>query len=133
MTHRLPQSCERAGPSPDHESVLRQRDALLQLQSGAAHLRNKVPVEAGTFDQPVAEDTALANEKDRPNIVDSGEFEGKFPALRLRDNIATHNKGGYPPAKGAAQGSRPSKPTRFRKEKVSARSYCSSKVLLALL
>ena len=104
----------------------------MQLQSGAAHVKSKFPAEAGTFDRLVAEDTAVANKKDRPNVIDSRGFEGKpqeFPASRLRGNIATHYKG----RKGAARGSWPSSPPRFRKEKVSARPHCGSKVLLALL
>lgn len=129
---QLTLSGEPAGPSPAPRAHARQTDALLQLQSQAAHAKSKFPVEAGTFDQLVAEDIAFANKKDKPNVIDSRGLEGKrlkFAASRLRSTDITHCKA----QTGAAQGSWPSTPSTFGKEKISVRSYCGPRVLLTLL
>lgn len=78
------QSGEQAGPSPAPRAHVRQTDALLQLQSQAAHAKSKFPVEAGTLDRLVAEDTAFANEKDKPNVIDSRALEGKCEIRHIK-------------------------------------------------
>lgn len=104
MTHQLPQSCEGAGPSPDHKSMLRQRDALSQLQSGAAHLRNKVPLEAGTLDQPAAEDTDLPTRKTDQILLAAGSLRGYHRNSLHQRCVATllptTKRGAAPPRKG---------------------------------
>lgn len=84
-----------SGSSPAPRARVRQTDALLQLHSQAAHAKSKFPVEAGTFDRLVAEDTAFANKKDKPNVIDSRGLEGKhlkFAASRLHGTNITHCK-----------------------------------------
>lgn len=78
------QSSEQAGPSPAPRARVRQTDAPLQLQSQAAHAKSNFPVEAGTLDQLVAEDTAFANEKDKPNVIDSRGLEGKCEIRHIK-------------------------------------------------
>lgn len=124
------QSSEWAGPS--HTMSPCEADAPLQLHGQAAHAKSKLPAEAGTFDRLVAEDTAFASKNDKPNVIDRRGLEGKHLKLtpsRLHGTSIPHCKG----QTGAAQGSWPSTPTTFGKEKISARSYCASRVLLALL
>lgn len=111
---------------------MRQTDALLQLQSQAAHTKSKFPVEAGTFVQLVAEDAAFASKKDKPNVIGSRGLEGKplkSATSRLHSTNITHCKA----QTGAAPGSWSSIPTMPGKEKISTRSYCDSRVLFALL
>lgn len=111
---------------------MRQADALLQLHSQAAHAKSKFPVEAGTFDRLVAEDTAFANKNDKPNVIDSRGLEGKhlkFATSRLHGSSIAHCKA----QPKAAQASWPSTPTMFGKEKIPTRFYCGSRVLLILL
>lgn len=84
--------------------MLRQRDALSQLQSGAAHLRNKVPLEAGTLDQPAAEDTDLPMRNTDQILLAAGSLRGYHRNSLHQRCVATllptTKRGAAPPRKG---------------------------------